>query len=142
MALTGISANRLELLQIAEAVAREKAIDKEIVIDAIEDAITKGARARYGAEHDIRAKIELDRVADNRKRFKGVLAGIEGDQVLVDLEGEADTTAQIPFAWVSDAKLTLSDELLKRGAAARAARLEADSLEAESPDQPDAEEDA
>ena len=57
MALTGISANRLELLQIAEAVAREKSIEKEIVIEAIEEAITKGARSRYGAEHDIRAKI-------------------------------------------------------------------------------------
>ncbi|MFC3068102.1 transcription termination factor NusA [Phenylobacterium soli] len=58
MSLTGISANRLELLQIAEAVAREKAIDKEIVIEAIEDAIQKGARARYGAEHDIRVHID------------------------------------------------------------------------------------
>jgi N utilization substance protein A len=57
MALTGISANRLELLQIADAVAREKSIEKEVVIDAIEEAITKGARARYGAEHDIRAHI-------------------------------------------------------------------------------------
>ena len=58
MSLTGISANRLELLQIAEAVAREKSIDKEIVIEAIEEAIQKGARARYGAEHDIRVKID------------------------------------------------------------------------------------
>src|SRR6478735_11509035 len=58
MSLTGISANRLELLQIAEAVAREKAIDKEIVIEAIEDALQKAARARYGAEHDIRVKID------------------------------------------------------------------------------------
>jgi N utilization substance protein A len=58
MAVTGISANRLELLQIADAVAREKAIEKEIVIEAIEEAITKGARARYGAEHDIRARID------------------------------------------------------------------------------------
>ena len=58
MSLTGISANRLELLQIAEAVAREKAIDKEIVIEAIEEAIQKGARARYGAEHDIRVNID------------------------------------------------------------------------------------
>jgi N utilization substance protein A len=57
MALTGISANRLELLQIADAVAREKSIEKEVVIEAIEEAITKGARSRYGAEHDIRAKI-------------------------------------------------------------------------------------
>src|ERR1700756_1672306 len=58
MSLTGISANRLELLQIAEAVAREKAIDKEVVIEAIEEAIQKGARSRYGAEHDIRVKID------------------------------------------------------------------------------------
>jgi N utilization substance protein A len=58
MAVTGISANRLELLQIAEAVAREKGIEKEIVIEAIEEAIQKGARARYGAEHDIRAAID------------------------------------------------------------------------------------
>ncbi len=55
---TGISANRLEILQIADAVAREKSIEKEIVIEAIEEAIQKGARARYGAEHDIRAKID------------------------------------------------------------------------------------
>src|SRR5215468_9728698 len=58
MSLTGISANRLELLQIADAVAREKSIDKEIVIEAIEEAIQKGARARYGAEHDIRVHID------------------------------------------------------------------------------------
>ena len=51
---TGISANRLELLQIAEAVAREKSIEKEIVIEAIEEAMQKAARSRYGAEHDIR----------------------------------------------------------------------------------------
>jgi len=55
---TGISANRLELLQIADAVAREKSIEKEIVIAAIEEAITKAAKGRYGAEHDIRAIID------------------------------------------------------------------------------------
>jgi N utilization substance protein A len=55
---TGISANRLELLQIADAVAREKSIDKEIVIEAIEEAMQKGAKSRYGADHDIRAKID------------------------------------------------------------------------------------
>jgi len=58
MAVTGISANRLELLQIAEAVAREKNIEREIVIEAIEEAIQKGAKSRYGAHHDIRAKID------------------------------------------------------------------------------------
>ena len=58
MSATGISANRLELLQIADAVAREKSIEKEIVIDAIEEAIQKAARTRYGAEHDIRVHID------------------------------------------------------------------------------------
>jgi N utilization substance protein A len=58
MSVTGISANRQELLQIADAVAREKAIEKEIVIEAIEEAIQKAARTRYGAEHDIRVTID------------------------------------------------------------------------------------
>jgi N utilization substance protein A len=58
MALSGISANRTELLQIAEAVAREKSIEKEIVIEAIEEAVQKAARARYGADHDIRVHID------------------------------------------------------------------------------------
>ena len=58
MTLSGISANRLELLALADALAREKAIDKDIVIEAIEDAITKAARSRYGAEHDITASID------------------------------------------------------------------------------------
>ena len=55
----GVSANRLELLQIADAVAREKNIDKEVVVEAIEEAIQKGAKSRYGAHHDIRAKIDI-----------------------------------------------------------------------------------
>ncbi len=45
-----VSANRLELLQIADAVAREKSIDRGIVIAAMEDAIAKAARSRYGAK--------------------------------------------------------------------------------------------
>ncbi|MFO1209634.1 MAG: transcription termination factor NusA [Amaricoccus sp.] len=52
------SANRLELLQIADAVAREKMIDPALVIDAMEDSLGKAARSRYGAEYDIRAKID------------------------------------------------------------------------------------
>ncbi|MBI1385344.1 MAG: transcription termination/antitermination protein NusA [Rhizobiales bacterium] len=53
----GVSANRLELLQIADAVAREKSIDRQIVIAAMEDAIQKAAKSRYGAENEIRARI-------------------------------------------------------------------------------------
>src|SRR5205823_13871721 len=53
-----VSANRAELITIADAVAREKLIDKGIVIEAMEDAIQRAARARYGAENDIRAKLD------------------------------------------------------------------------------------
>ncbi len=70
------------------------------------------------------ARLELDRLVENRKRFKGMLAGIEDDHVAIDLEGEEDT-ALVPFAWIVEAKLVLNDALMERGAAMRAARLEA-----------------
>lgn len=83
------------------------------------------------------ARIELDRLAEGRKRFKGVLAGVEGDNVGVDLEGEAET-AMIPFAWITDAKLSLTDELLKKGADARAARLATEGADTEDHTEEDA----
>src|SRR5262245_64018401 len=58
MAQAGVSANRLELLQIADAVAREKAIDRQVVITAMEDAIQKAAKSRYGSENEIRAQVD------------------------------------------------------------------------------------
>ena len=64
----GVAYNRLELLQIADAVAREKSIDRKIVIQAMEDAIQRAARARYGAENDIRAK--LDQVAGDVRLWR------------------------------------------------------------------------
>ncbi|MBI1404697.1 MAG: transcription termination/antitermination protein NusA [Caulobacter sp.] len=70
---TGISANRLELLQIADAVAREKGIDKEIVIASIEEAIQKAARSRYGAEHDIRVSIDPKTGETSIKRYVTVV---------------------------------------------------------------------
>jgi N utilization substance protein A len=77
MALTGISANRLELLQIAEAVAREKSIEKEVVIEAIEEAVQKAARSRYGAEHDIRVHIDPKTGETTIKRVVTVVADDE-----------------------------------------------------------------
>ncbi|HTN39651.1 MAG TPA: ribosome maturation factor RimP [Asticcacaulis sp.] len=76
----------------------------------------------------LEARIELDRLAEGRKRFRGILAGIEDDHIAIDLEGEAET-ALMPFDWVVDAKLILNDELLKRGAEAKAARGEEDDEE-------------
>lgn len=58
MSHAGVSANRLEILQIADAVAREKGIEREIVIEAMEHALQKAARSRYGIENDIRAVID------------------------------------------------------------------------------------
>ncbi len=76
----------------------------------------------FEAWEGFEVKIELDRLAEGRKRFRGVLQGIEDDQVGIDLEGEVET-AMIPLAWIVEAKLVLTDELMKRGAEGRAARL-------------------
>ncbi|KQY35111.1 ribosome maturation factor RimP [Caulobacter sp. Root1455] len=76
-------------------------------------------------------RIELDRVAEGRKRFKGELAGVEDGQVGLNLEGEDDTTVYFPFEWIVDAKLVLNDELMKRGAQQRAARVGADGADAD-----------
>ncbi len=60
-------------------------------------------------------------MVEGRKRFKGTLAGTEENNIAIDLEGE-DDTALIPFEWLVDAKLVLTDELMKAGAEKRAAR--------------------
>ncbi len=73
----------------------------------------------------LEARLELDRIADGRKRFKGVLAGMDGDAVAIDEDDKTDTTL-IPYSWIIEAKLVLSDALMKRGADARAARLESE----------------
>jgi len=74
----------------------------------------------------LEARVELDRLVENRKRFKGELAGIEGENVALNLEGESEETALVPFAWVAEAKLVLNDDLMKRGAEQRAARIAQD----------------
>ncbi len=70
---SAISANKAELIAIANSVATEKMIDKAIVIEAMEEAIQKAARARYGAENDIRAKLDPDdrRLAPVARRRSG-----------------------------------------------------------------------
>jgi ribosome maturation factor RimP len=73
----------------------------------------------------LEARLELDRLADGRKRFKGELAGIDGDNVALNQEGE-DETVLIPFAWITEAKLVMNDELMKRGALQREARLKSE----------------
>ncbi len=86
MAMAGISANRLELLQIADAVAREKTIDKKIVIEAMEDAIQKAAKSRYGAENDIRCEIDPKTGEAKLTRVLAVVDEVENDATQITVE--------------------------------------------------------
>ena len=85
MAMAGISANRLELLQIADAVAREKSIERKIVIQAMEDAIQKAAKSRYGAENDIRCEIDTKTGETRLTRVQTVADPIENDATQISL---------------------------------------------------------
>ena len=75
MAIT--SANRLELLQIADAVAREKMIDPDLVIGAMEESLGKAARSRYGAEYDIRATIDRKTGELTMERCRTIVEEVE-----------------------------------------------------------------
>ena len=81
-----VSANRLELLQIADAVAREKVIDRSIVIDAMEEAIAKAARSRYGAETDVHAEIDPKTGALRLSRHLLVVDQVENDAREITLD--------------------------------------------------------
>jgi N utilization substance protein A len=76
MAIT--SANQLELLQTAEAVAREKMIDPDLVIQAMEESLARAAKSRYGAELDIRVKIDRK---TGRASFARIRTVVEDDGV-------------------------------------------------------------
>ena len=86
MAIAGVSANRIELLQIADAVAREKAIDRTIVIDAMQDAIQKAAKSRYGAENDIRCSIDSKTGETRLTRVMTVVEEVENESQQLTVE--------------------------------------------------------
>ncbi|WCJ62424.1 transcription termination factor NusA [Agrobacterium tumefaciens] len=81
-----VSANRLELLQIADAVAREKVIDREIVLAAMADAIQKAARSRYGSETNIRADINSKTGEIRLQRLLEVVEAAEDYSTQIPLE--------------------------------------------------------
>ncbi len=83
MAIT--SANRLELLQIAEAVAREKMIEPNLVIEAMEDSLGKAAKSRYGAEYDIRAHIDRKTGELSMERCRTVVYDDEYENTFTEL---------------------------------------------------------
>jgi len=100
-----VSANKLELLQIADAVAREKSIDRGIVIAAMEDAIAKAARARYGSETDVHAEIDAKKGELRLSRHMLVVEQVENSSNQISL---ADAQRANPGAQVGD---TIADTL-------------------------------
>jgi N utilization substance protein A len=89
----------LELLQIADAVAREKSIDRKIVIQAMEDAIQKAAKSRYGSENDIRCEIDPKTGETKLARVLLVVELVENDATQITL---ADAKRRNPEAKVGD----------------------------------------
>ncbi|MEQ9518220.1 MAG: transcription termination factor NusA [Parvibaculum sp.] len=100
-----VSANRLELLQIADAVAREKSIERELVLEAMAEAIQKAAKSRYGAENEIRARIDPNTGEIRLVRLLDVVDEIENDatEILV-----VDAQRRNPAARAGD---LIEDEL-------------------------------
>ena len=81
-----VTANKLELLQIADAVAREKLIDRELVIEAMEDSMGKAARQKYGAEYDIRAFIDRKTGETTMHRAMEVVDDVENHFIEISVE--------------------------------------------------------
>jgi len=108
-----------EVMDAADPIAGEYLL--EVSSPGVDRPLTR--LKDFAAYEGFEARIELDRMAEGRKRFKGMLAGVDGDNIAIDLEGE-DHTALIPFSWMVEAKLVLTDDLMKRGATQRAQRLQ------------------
>jgi N utilization substance protein A len=98
-----VSANRLEILQIADAVAREKSIDRAIVIASMEDALQKAARSRYGLETEVRAEINQRTGEVRFSRLLLVVDVVENDSTQISLD---DARKRNPAAqsgdWISE----------------------------------------
>ncbi len=94
-----VSANRLELLQIADAVAREKNIERSIVIDSMQEALEKAARSRYGQETEVRAEINQKTGEVRFSRLLLVVEEIENDAIQILLN---DARKRNPAAQVGD----------------------------------------
>ena len=86
MAIT--SANRLELLQIADSVAREKMIDPDLVLQAMEESYAKAAKSKYGAELDIRAFIDRKSGELEMTRVRVVVEGTEAENMYTEMTVE------------------------------------------------------
>ncbi len=84
--MNAISANKLELIQIADAVAREKSIEKTLVIEAMEDALARAARSRYGHETNVKAEINPTTGETKLWRLLEVVELVENDSAEITIE--------------------------------------------------------
>ena len=83
---TGLALNRMEILQVADAVAREKAIERDEVLEAMEMAIQKAGRSKYGHEHDIRAQIDRQSGEIHLMRFRQVVETVDNEAMQIPIE--------------------------------------------------------
>ena len=83
---TGIAANRLELLQIADSVARDKSIEKGVVLAAMEEAMQKAAKAHYGTENEIKVEIDAKTGETHVSRYLHVVEQVENDKIEISVE--------------------------------------------------------
>ena len=115
-----------EVLDAADPIAGEYLL--EVSSPGIDRPLTRLIDFQLFEGHE--ARLETDRMVEGRRRFRGLLAGVESAEgadpmVAIDLEDE-DDTALLPFAWLSEAKLILTDALLKRGEEIRRNRGDTD----------------
>src|SRR3954467_11545360 len=94
-----VAANRLELLQIADAVARDKSIDKQVVLTAMEEAMQRAAKSRYGAENEIKVEIDPKTGETHVSRYLHVVELVENDKTEISLE---DARRRNPDAQIGD----------------------------------------
>src|SRR4030088_1292633 len=103
--MAAVSANKLELLQIADAVVREKSIDPCMRTAAMEDATAKAARARYGSDTDVHAEIDAKKGELRLSRHMLVVEQVENSSNQISLE---DARRANPGAQIGD---TIADTL-------------------------------
>jgi len=97
--MAAIAANRTELLQIADAVARDKSIDRSVVLAAMEEAMQRAAKARYGSENEIKVEIDPKTGETHVSRYLHVVELVDNDKIEISL---SDARLRNPAAQVGD----------------------------------------
>ena len=112
--------------ELSSALEVEDPLDDAYVLEVSSPGIDRPLTALqdFEAYEGYLARLELDRLVEGRKRFRGVLAGVEDGHVDINLEGETEQTASIPFDWISEAKLLITDELVAEGQRKKEAALQ------------------